>query len=126
MNSIGGDAVVPLTTTAKKNAKRREARQKKRQEEAEAAKLQQYHDLASGKTTVDEITNRVMNVQVQQTSTLDDTAKRVKALRKKLRQMDDLQAKIDSGELENPDKTQLEKLARRDTVQKELFHLEKS
>ena len=123
------DPVVPLTATAKKNAKRKEARQRKRAEEAEQAKLEQYHALASGKTTVDEITDRVMNVNVQAvsgTATLDDTAKRIKALKKKLRQMDDLQAKIDSGEIANPDKTQLEKLMRREGVQKELDQLEKS
>lgn len=124
------DPVVPLSATAKKNAKRKEARQKKRAEEAEQAKLEQYHALASGKTTVDEITDRVMNVNVQAASgtaaTLDDTAKRIKALKKKLRQMDDLQAKIDSGEIAKPDKTQLEKLGRREGVQKELDQLEKS
>jgi len=69
-----------------------------------------------------------MNVNVQAASgtALDDTAKRIKALKKKLRQMDDLQAKIDSGEIAKPDKTQLEKLARREGVQKELDQLEKS
>ena len=126
-SAVSNEPVVPLSATAKKNAKRKEARQKKRAEEAEAAKLQQYRDLASGKTTVDEITDRVMNeCSIQPKSSLDDKARKIKALKKKLRQMDDLQAKIDSGALENPDKTQLEKLARRKVVTAELAELESS
>lgn len=59
------------------------------------------------------------------TSNPDDLKiKRVKNLRKKLRQIQDLQAKIDSGELVNPEATQLEKLSRRDEIEKELEELE--
>ena len=50
--------------------------------------------------------------------------KRVKNLRKKLRQIEELQAKIDSGELVNPEATQLEKLSRREEIEKELEELE--
>lgn len=50
--------------------------------------------------------------------------KRVKNLRKKLRQIEELQAKIDSGELINPEATQLEKLSRREEIEKELEELE--
>lgn len=59
------------------------------------------------------------------TSNPDDLkVKRVKNLRKKLRQIEELQAKIDSGELENPEATQLEKLSRREEIEKELEQLE--
>ena len=59
------------------------------------------------------------------TSNPDDLKeKRVKNLRKKLRQIEELQAKIDSGELANPEATQLEKLSRREEIEKELEELD--
>lgn len=59
------------------------------------------------------------------TSNPDDLKlKRVKNLRKKLRQIEELQEKIDSGELVNPEATQLEKLSRREEIEKELAELE--
>ena len=59
------------------------------------------------------------------TSNPDDLKlKRVKNLRKKLRQIEELQAKIDSGELMNPEATQLEKLSRREEIEKELEEFE--
>lgn len=59
------------------------------------------------------------------TSNPDDLkVKRVKNLRKKLRQIEELQAKIDSGELVNPEATQLDKLSRRKEIEKELEELE--
>ncbi|XP_068741034.1 partner of Y14 and mago-like [Montipora capricornis] len=50
--------------------------------------------------------------------------KRVRNLRKKLRQIKELQARIDSGELVNPEATQLEKLSRRGEIEKEIEGLE--
>ncbi|XP_064455277.1 partner of Y14 and mago-like [Ornithodoros turicata] len=53
-----------------------------------------------------------------------EPAKRLRNLRKKLREIDQLQEKIDSGELSNPEKEQLEKIARRDEVASEIEDLE--
>ncbi|XP_074659141.1 partner of Y14 and mago-like [Tubulanus polymorphus] len=50
--------------------------------------------------------------------------KRVRALRKKLKQIDDLRSRIDSGQLANPEKDQLEKIAKRAEIAKEIDDLE--
>ncbi|XP_077184934.1 partner of Y14 and mago [Paroedura picta] len=50
--------------------------------------------------------------------------KKVKNLKKKLRQVEELQARIDSGEIKQPTKEQLEKLARRKILEEELEDLE--
>lgn len=83
---------------------------------------------------VAEITEKLQSAKVSNAATAAGTVytsnpddlkvKRVKNLRKKLRQIQDLQAKIDSGELVNPEATQVEKLSRREEIEKELEELE--
>ncbi|CAG9531375.1 unnamed protein product [Cercopithifilaria johnstoni] len=46
--------------------------------------------------------------------------KKINNLNRKLRDIEMLQERIRSGELENPEKTQLEKIARRETITKEI------
>ncbi|XP_078545206.1 partner of Y14 and mago isoform X2 [Lissotriton helveticus] len=53
-----------------------------------------------------------------------ERAKKIKNLRKKLRQVEDLQQKIDSGELKELTKEQKEKLGRRQALEEELEDLE--
>ncbi|CAN7997102.1 unnamed protein product, partial [Ixodes hexagonus] len=53
-----------------------------------------------------------------------DPAKRLRNLRKKLRDIDALKLKIESGELANPEKEQLEKVARRSEVEAQIEELE--
>ena len=52
--------------------------------------------------------------------------KRLKNLKKKLKQIEELQSKIDSGAIEKPEATQLEKLAKKDEIEKEIEELEAS
>jgi len=83
---------------------------------------------------VAEVTEKMQSAKVSNVATAGGTVytsnpddlkvKRVKNLRKKLRQIQDLQAKIDSGELVNPEATQVEKLSRREEIEKELEELE--
>nr|CAG4649864.1 EOG090X0KVN [Scapholeberis mucronata]SVE94023.1 EOG090X0KVN [Scapholeberis mucronata] len=54
-----------------------------------------------------------------------DPAKRLKNLKKKLKDIEALEAKIKNGELKNPDKDQLEKIKRKKEVIKETQELEK-
>lgn len=54
-----------------------------------------------------------------------DPAKRLKNLKKRLRDIEGLEAKVKSGELKNPDKDQLEKIKRKPDVLKEIKELEK-
>ena len=54
-----------------------------------------------------------------------DPAKKIKNLRKKLRDTEALEQKIKSGEVKNPDKDQLDKIKRKKEVVKEIQELEK-
>ncbi len=54
----------------------------------------------------------------------EEKAKKTKNLRKKLRQVEELQQKLDSGELKTPSKEQLDKLDRGRALQEELRLLE--
>lgn len=54
-----------------------------------------------------------------------DPAKRLKNLKKKLKEIEALEAKIKSGELKNPDKDQTEKIKRKKDVVKEIKETEK-
>lgn len=100
-----------MSKAAKKNAKRKE---KKKQEQAGGG--------------VAEVTKAVGKVSVTEpkdgTDTQADLAKKVKNLKKKLKQIEDLEAKIQSGELKNPEKDQLEKVARKHTIVSEIEDLE--
>ncbi|XP_045448289.1 partner of Y14 and mago [Melitaea cinxia] len=58
--------------------------------------------------------------------TQSDPVKRLKNLRKKLREIEALQEKISSGALKNPDSEQKEKISRKNEIMKEIDILEKS
>eukprot|EP00090_Calanus_glacialis_P029860 TRINITY_DN4798_c0_g1_i1.p1 TRINITY_DN4798_c0_g1~~TRINITY_DN4798_c0_g1_i1.p1 ORF type:complete len:219 (-),score=61.78 TRINITY_DN4798_c0_g1_i1:277-933(-) len=54
-----------------------------------------------------------------------DPAKKLRNLRKKLRDIEALEARLDSGEIENPEPEQVDKIARKQDVIKEISALEK-
>jgi len=54
-----------------------------------------------------------------------DPNKRLRNLKKRLKEIDDLEKRIQSGELTAPEKEQLEKLKRKDEVEEEIEELEK-
>jgi len=54
-----------------------------------------------------------------------DPAKKLRNLRKKLRDIEALEARLNSGEIENPEPEQVEKIARKQDVIKEISALEK-
>ncbi len=64
-------------------------------------------------------------VESSSTVPATDPAKRLKNLKKKLKDTEALEAKIKSGELKNPDKDQLEKIKRKSEAIKEIKELEK-
>ena len=57
-------------------------------------------------------------------TTAAEPSKKLKNLKKKLRQIEDLEDKIKSGELKNPEKEQLEKVAKKQEIIKEIGELE--
>lgn len=119
-----------LSKAAKRNMKRKE---KKKQQ-------QQGPD---GDADVDQMSNAVENVSISEDGDSSnktpaaaasgsvpssddpvDKAKKIKNLRKKLRQIEELQQKVDSGEIKEPTKDQLEKMARAQGLRDELEELE--
>ena len=54
-----------------------------------------------------------------------DPAKKLRNLRKKLRDIEALEARLNSGEIKNPEPEQVDKIARKQDVIKEISALEK-
>ena len=54
-----------------------------------------------------------------------DPAKKLRNLKKKLRDIEALEAKLNSGEIEKPEPEQVDKVARKPDVMKEIAALEK-
>lgn len=115
-----------LSKSAKRNMKRKEKR-----------KQQQQQGPDGDGADVDSVSDAVENVSISAApaspaaATADDSAaagekaKKIKNLKKKLRQVEELQQKVDSGEIKEPTKDQLEKLARAKALQDELEQLER-
>ncbi|KAK7884404.1 hypothetical protein WMY93_027527 [Mugilogobius chulae] len=109
-----------LSKSAKRNMKRKEKRKQQQQTGAEEEE------------TVDSVSQAVDNITITEnivsapddSSAASEKAKKVKNLKKKLRQIDDLQQKVDSGEIKQPSKEQLEKLARAQALRDEIEQLE--
>lgn len=55
-----------------------------------------------------------------------DTLKRIRAIRKKLKQIAELESRIASGDIKKPDQCQREKIAKKSEYEQELLLLEKS
>ncbi|XP_073325644.1 partner of Y14 and mago [Pagrus major] len=128
----GDSDTAGLSKSAKRNMKRKEKRK------------QQQLPVQDGDADVDSVSDAVENVSLSEggessnktaaaavsVSSPDDSsaaaekAKKIKNLKKKLRQVEDLQQKVDSGEIQEPTKDQLEKLARAHALQDELQQLE--
>uniref|UniRef100_A0A8C1TAQ6 PYM homolog 1, exon junction complex associated factor n=1 Tax=Cyprinus carpio TaxID=7962 RepID=A0A8C1TAQ6_CYPCA len=102
-----------LSKTAKRNMKRKEKRKQQSQSPQEDVKAPsaelEHMTLAADKKTASDPTEK---------------AKKMKNLRKKLRQVEELQQKLDSGELKTPSKEQLDKLSRGQALRDELRLLE--
>ncbi|XP_043939706.1 partner of Y14 and mago [Protopterus annectens] len=116
-----------LSKTAKRNLKRKE---KRKQEKSEREPEELSNSLE--KVTISANGSLGSQATKQCSKTTDSTeqdansekAKKIKNLKKKLRQVEELQQKVDSGEIKQPTKEQLEKLARRQALEEELEDLE--
>lgn len=116
-----------LSKSAKRNMKRKEKRK------------QQQHQDQDGDVDVESVSDAVESLSISESTNKTEVsvvspdepsaaaaekAKKIKNLKKKLRQVEDLQHKVDSGEIKQPTKDQLEKLARAKALQEELQQLE--
>ena len=115
-----------VTKNQKKAAKRREKQQGKR---AEANIQKQYSDLSSGGSNVDDITKTLAKSYIQ-TDVYDASTppellnKQIKKLKKKIKEMNSLQAKFDNKEITQLSSEQKTKLGKRDEVMKQINYLE--
>lgn len=129
--------VKSLSKSAKKNLKRKEQRQKKKDDEMQESYKQQYHTAKTGLETgnfMDTINDGLDKLTLSSSapasgnfsSELSEIDKKLKVLRKKLRQIQDLKKRIDDGSLPNPDKTQLEKIAKEAEIEQQISTLARS
>ncbi|XP_031539283.1 partner of Y14 and mago isoform X2 [Vicugna pacos] len=119
-----------LSKTAKRNLKRKEKR-RQQQEKGEAEALSRTLEKVSlGESA--QVPSAPQASRAAPTAAPDqpdpaaatEKAKKIKNLKKKLRQVEELQQRIQAGEISQPSKEQLEKLARRRALEEELEDLE--
>ncbi|XP_059166897.1 partner of Y14 and mago-like isoform X3 [Physella acuta] len=109
-----------VSKSSKKNAKRKEKRKQQQNTPASISSV----DSASAALSKARISPpeqvEANNSQISQ----EEIVKKIKSLKKKLRQIEDLEAKIASGSLSNPEKEQLEKIERKKYIIDEINDLE--
>lgn len=120
--------LVGLSKSAKRNLKRKEKR-KQQQECDGTAEADELSQTLQKTTIAGGSGNRNPSPLAAAASLQGDhegaeKAKNVKNLKKKLRQIDELQQKLDSGEIKQATKEQLEKLSRRKQLMEELEDVE--
>lgn len=110
----------PMSKSAKKNAKRKE---KKKQHQQSAPEGTGPSEVSISQTLA---RTKLSEDSVKETQANDKAAieKKIRNLKKKLKQVDDLKTKIDSGEIKNPEKEQLAKIERRQELVDEIENLE--
>lgn len=110
----------PMSKSAKKNAKRKEKKKQHQQSAPEGtgpSEVSISQTLARTKLSED----FVKEAQANDKAAIE---KKIRNLKKKLKQVDDLKTKIDSGEIKNPEKEQLAKIERRQELVDEIENLE--
>lgn len=110
----------PMSKSAKKNAKRKEKKKQHQQSAPEGtgpSEVSISQTLARTKLSEDS----VKEAQANDKAAIE---KKIRNLKKKLKQVDDLKTKIDSGEIKNPEKEQLAKTERRQELVDEIENLE--
>lgn len=110
----------PMSKSAKKNAKRKEKKKQHQQSAPEGtgpSEVSISQTLARTKLSEDS----VKEAQANDKAAIE---KKIRNLKKKLKQVDDLKTKIDSGEIKNPEKEQLAKIERRQELVDEIESLE--
>ncbi|XP_077983727.1 partner of Y14 and mago-like [Glandiceps talaboti] len=110
--------------TMSKSAKKNERRKQKKKEKKEFGSSE-----ALGEDHADELAEMfdktMINIPRQnQGNEPKNPSKRIKNIKKKLRQIEDLEEKIASGTITSPSKEQLDKIARKQDLEDELLMLE--
>ncbi|XP_003979962.1 partner of Y14 and mago [Takifugu rubripes] len=118
-----------LSKSAKRNMKRKEKRKQQQHphEDGDVDSLSSAVEdvtISEGGGSADKMAAAVTSACPDESEAAAEKAKKIKNLKKKLRQIEELQQKMDSGEIKEPTKDQLEKLGRAETLQAELQQLE--
>ncbi|XP_056130220.1 partner of Y14 and mago [Lampris incognitus] len=120
-----------LSKTAKRNLKRKEKRKQQQQGQDGDADVDSARDavenlsVSEGGESSDNTAAPVDTaVPDEPVAAASERAKKIKNLRKKLRHVEELQQKMDSGEIQQLTKDQLDKLGRAEALQEELQKLE--
>uniref|UniRef100_A0A8C5M6W6 PYM homolog 1, exon junction complex associated factor n=1 Tax=Leptobrachium leishanense TaxID=445787 RepID=A0A8C5M6W6_9ANUR len=108
-----------LSKAARRNMKRKEKRKQEKNERDSVEDVKQGMERVNISETPGQRDKATSN-----DNEAAEKAKKIKNLRKKLRQAEELQQKIDSGEIKQPSKEQLDKLGRRKALEEELEDLE--
>lgn len=117
-----------LSKSAKRNMKRKE---KKKQQQQQGQDGEEDADVESISNAVESVSIAQDKESVNEAappsgdSAASEKAKKIKNLKKKLRQVEELKQKVDSGEIKQPTKDQLEKLGRAKALEEELEELER-
>lgn len=117
----------PMSKSAKKNAKRKE--KKKQQNESQPNNA--IHSLTQSMAQTNIHLGPPKNTQQASgsskptnSSDKQEVLKKVRQLRKKLKQIEDLERRIESGELKDPEKDQLEKISKKSVIVAEMEDLQ--
>lgn len=118
-----------LSKSAKRNMKRKEKRKQQQHphQDGDVDSLSSAVEdvtISEGGGSADKAAAAVTGSGPDESEAAAEKAKKIKNLKKKLRQIEELQQKVDSGEIKEPTKDQLEKLGRAETLQAELQQLE--
>lgn len=122
----------PMSKSAKKNAKRKEKKKQHQQSAPDGTGPSEGTGPSDG-TGPSEVSisqtlarTKLSEDSVKEAQANDKAAieKKIRNLKKKLKQVDDLKTKIDSGEIKNPEKEQLAKIERRQELMDEIENLE--
>ena len=129
-----GDSTAGMSKAAKKNAKRRE--KKKQQADGEKTMNSVVNSMSEAKISSNQADKSRLDMNQSGDSKLvanqsdsvgggkTETEKKLRNLRKKLKQIEDIEKRIKSGELAKPEKEQLEKVAKKDALISEIEDLE--
>lgn len=121
MKTIPGLSLTNSETTAPSKSSK-----KKKKKKSDSPKVEDLTDEV-GKIHISTSTksNSISENSTQKSQPVTtDPAKRLRNLKKKIRDINTLKQKIESGELPNPDKDQLEKIARKEAIEAEIEELE--
>lgn len=125
MKTIPGLSIMSNNTSAPSKSSKSKKKKKKSESQKtvddisnEVAKI----DISTSDKTTTNVSESSSSQTLQPITT--DPAKRLRNLKKKIRDINTLKQKIESGELQNPDKDQLEKIARKEAIEEEIEELE--